>query len=247
MGVKMMTCENFYRFLDLFVDGELSPEENAEMVGHLQTCDRCRALAEAEILLKQKIKDAFIAKKAPNSLRLQVQEVVSKEMSRFWRSRVFWGGALAVGVSACALVLLFFLNIGDKSEDLSDLAVKNHEEVIGQEVFGDPQKITKFLETHAPFKFKIPFEPSASLNLVGAKITNLGSKPAVFYFYDVHGKRLSVAQYPQKKPKPAAPRVFRKKQYLVATYDDNGLGHTVVGDMPESEVLNFLPARFEQE
>lgn len=243
----MMTCESFYRFLDLFVDGELSPEENAEMVAHLQTCDRCRALAKAEILLKEKIREVYASKKAPNSLRLQVQEVVSREMSPFWRSKTFWGGALGIAVASCALLSLVFLSSGETPEDLSDLAVKSHEEVTDQQVFGDAQKITKFLETHAPFKFKIPFQPSSSLNLVGAKVTNLGSRPAVLYFYDVQGKRLSVAQYPKMKPKRSKPRIFRKKHYLVATYDDDDLGYTLVGDMKETEVLNFLPAGFLQE
>jgi anti-sigma factor (TIGR02949 family) len=247
MGVKTMTCENFYRFLDLFVDGELSPEENAEMMAHLESCERCRTLAEAEIILKEKIRDANISKRAPKSLRSQVHQAVSREASSFWRSRVFFGGALAIGVSASALLVVVLLHSKATPEDLSDLAVQNHEEVTGQEVFGDAQKVTKFLETHAPFKFKIPLQPSPSLNLVGAKVTNLGSRPAVFYFYDCHGKRLSVAQYPEKKAKPSSPHVFRKKQYLVATYDDNGLAHTVVGDMKEAEVLNFLPAGFVEE
>jgi anti-sigma factor RsiW len=41
-----MRCSFFEPLLDAFVDGELSPIERARVIGHVDTCERCRGLLE---------------------------------------------------------------------------------------------------------------------------------------------------------------------------------------------------------
>ena len=48
----MMNCEAFEALLDLYVDGELSPEEYEAVRAHLNTCPACRAYVEEALSIR---------------------------------------------------------------------------------------------------------------------------------------------------------------------------------------------------
>jgi hypothetical protein len=84
------------------------------------------------------------------------------------------------------------------------------------------------------------------VRLLGARVTQLASgTPAVVYLYDVGGRRITVAQYPLPDGEaPSGLRLNRKDGLTVATFPAGGLVQTLVGDVPEREVPNILPASF---
>lgn len=54
----MKYCDDHAALLDLFVDGELSPEEMAQVQAHLDTCPGCRAYVDDALALRAAFPDA---------------------------------------------------------------------------------------------------------------------------------------------------------------------------------------------
>lgn len=54
----MKYCEDYAALLDLFVDGELSPEEMADVQAHLDACPGCRAYVDQALAIRAAFPDA---------------------------------------------------------------------------------------------------------------------------------------------------------------------------------------------
>lgn len=92
----MMDCKNIREILDLYVDGELSPEANAQAEAHLAECVACRNTVARLKRLRQAVKTAV------GQYRPKVQLVDQVRQSTIsWRRRP----ATWVPVAATALLI----------------------------------------------------------------------------------------------------------------------------------------------
>lgn len=69
-----MSCDEFKAMLTGYLDGELTPEQRADLEGHLGTCRAC----EAELAELTKLKEEL------SMMRFKEPEDV--ELARYWRS-----------------------------------------------------------------------------------------------------------------------------------------------------------------
>jgi len=242
-----MDCNVLSRYSDLYLDGELALEERTEVEAHLKQCSECRDAVTAEVRFRQRVRESLLAARAPTSLREQVARRIREERGRLDRPRFFPTLSYAVAVLMLAVMgyAVFFLM--ESPPDAADSAVAAHMASSDSEMFGTSAQVQAFLEGNAPFRYQVPLEDREGVKLVGARVTRLGPRPAVVYLYDVAGRRVSVAQY-QSAPARGRPRLKmdRRSGLVVATYGDDRLTQTVVGDLPEPEVKRFIPASFSQ-
>ena len=107
----MKYCENFAALLDLFVDGELSPDEMARVQAHLDGCPACRAYVDDALAIRASFPDAEdtpvpdgFAESVMARIRAeaasQAEAAPQKKTSRPWLK------ALASLAACCAIVLL---------------------------------------------------------------------------------------------------------------------------------------------
>jgi len=235
-----MNCDVLGRYLDLYLDGELALEERAEVEAHLRACEQCRQAATHEARFRAAVRHALLTVRAPRSLHEQVARRLrarASEQPRF-NMALAWAASIAVvvGVGYGGVVIL-------SSDDPLDDVVAVHAASSGSEVYGDMEHVNAFLRQHAPFTYRVPFVDRDGLRLVGARVTRVAALPAIVYLYDFKGRRISVAQYPLSDPaQPAGVRVDHRDGYTVATWRDSGLQQAVVGDAPDREVMQILPA-----
>ncbi|MBM4394818.1 MAG: zf-HC2 domain-containing protein [Deltaproteobacteria bacterium] len=237
-----MECEVLGRYLDLYLDGELAVEERAEIEAHLRGCESCRMAATHEARFRTAVRHAMLGVRAPRSLHEQVARRLRSRADEAPRVGmvVAWAASIAVviGVAFGASTVL------GPADPLDD-AVAVHAAASGSEVWGDAARVTGFLRERAPFTFRVPIEDREGLRLVGARVTRLGTSPAIVYQYDLGGRRVSVAQYPLSDPaRPGGLRMDQRRGYTVATWADSGLEQAVVGDAPEQEVMRIIPASY---
>ncbi|MBI2819975.1 MAG: hypothetical protein HYX73_08350, partial [Acidobacteria bacterium] len=93
-----MDCLEFRRVLDLYVDGELSPEAAAAASTHGSECISCKRTEQELRRLRQVVKDAVVQHQAPADLADRIQKAIFPRTSR-------------VRIAAIAAVFLLFLSI----------------------------------------------------------------------------------------------------------------------------------------
>lgn len=237
-----MDCDALTRYLDLYLDGELAPEERVEVEAHLRSCDGCRGVASSESRFRASVRQHLLSVRAPRSLRDSVRQ---RLLERRQASPLAWMPPLAYAAAVAGVAVMGYLVVGTwpKAPDPVQGAVAAHVAVSGPEVSGDREQVESFLRTRAPFPYRLPLTEQADLRLVGARVTRLSGVPAVVYLYDAGGRRFSVAQYlPPEGVEPPAAHLDHRDGYTVATYPDRGLVQTVVGDLPEGELSRIVPA-----
>ncbi len=94
----MMDCKNLREVLDLYVDGELSPEATVQAEAHLAECQACRRAADRLQGLRQAVKTA-VSQYQPAP---QLASRVRKSTVSPWHRRPAW--ALAVATAALLIV-----------------------------------------------------------------------------------------------------------------------------------------------
>ncbi len=95
----MMDCKNLREILDLYVDGELSPEANVQAETHLAECSACRKAANHLQGLRQAVK-AAVSQYEPAP---ELIHSVRKSTLSLWQRRPAW--TLAVAAAAVMIVL----------------------------------------------------------------------------------------------------------------------------------------------
>lgn len=235
--MAQMDCENFFRYMDLYLDDELAEEERASLEVHLASCEECRRRLSAEVEFRSELRKALSKVRAPEDLRTRVQ----RRLEEAREQKVSWHVPL---LSVVAVILLAVVGYGvlsmekatgDKTEEVISL----HKEATSREVYGTIEEVVSFLKDHAPFTFKLPFKEGPGVRLIGARLHHIGSIPAIIYLYEIAGRRVSVAQYPGDGHEV---RLVRHSDLTVATFASEGLIQTLVGDIPEHEVRRFIPA-----
>jgi anti-sigma factor (TIGR02949 family) len=237
-----MDCDALMRYLDLYLDGELAPEERAEVDAHLRTCPGCSGIATAENRFRGLVRQHLQSVRAPRSLRNAVQE---RLVERRRGAPATWMPPLAYAAAVAGIAVLGYAVIATypKAPDPVLGAVAAHVAVSAPEVSGDREQVESFLRTRAPFPYRLPVAERDDVRLVGARVTRLSGVPAVVYLYDAGGRRFSVAQYlPPEGAEPPAARLDHRDGYTVATYPEGGLVQTLVGDLPDGEVSRIVPA-----
>jgi len=114
----MKYCEEYAALLDLFVDGELSPDELERVRAHLETCPGCRAYVDDALALRAGfpgVEDTAVPEGFVESVMERVREDAGKgakiiEMKR--RSVRRWAGSLAALAACCGLVILLRTGYG---------------------------------------------------------------------------------------------------------------------------------------
>lgn len=237
-----MDCDTLTRYLDLYLDGELAVEERAEVESHLRGCTPCRDAAGAEARFRTAMQQTLLAVRAPRSLHEQVaRRIRDRRALAEPQPRVF------VLAYAASLLMVVGAAYGGwvavtRTADPADDAIAAHAALDGSEVFGDSKRVGEFLKVRAPFGFRVPIAERDGVRLVGARVTRLGSVPAIVYLYDVEGRQVSVAQYPTAEGAAGNLKLDHRDGYMVATWRDGDLTHTVVGDVPDREVSRVIPA-----
>jgi len=234
-----MTCEEAGRYEDLYLDGEMAPEERGRMEAHLAACPSCRLRVAEWVRLRAAVRQRMQEVQAPTSLREAVTHRLRGERSPLRR----WVVPLALAASLAVVLLRVWPAAQDALAPLEEHAVATHLAVAGPEVQGDRATVESFLQGRVPFPVRVPLPDRPDIRLLGARIARVGARPAVVYLYDASGHRLSVTQYaPAGESLPAAPRIGQRDGLTVVTYPAEGLVQTVVGDLPESAVTGIVPA-----
>lgn len=194
--------------LDAYIDGELSEAEVLAIRQHLQSCPTCR---EAEALQRRFLAMVRIAAAGSPSLPRGLEEGVraSLHSARFTHGRLVRSIAIAATVVlVCTGVIVRFVVrdraaaplIAAATTSIRSIAVIATNEHVARlqrsaplEVeTSDARVLAHWAQTRVPFGVVLPAFDNPSLEAVGARITRVGTEPALSAAYRLDGQPVTL-------------------------------------------------------
>lgn len=104
----MKYCNDYVALLDLFVDGELTPAEMADVQAHLDTCPGCRAYVDDALALRAAFPDVEETV-VPEGFAEGVMAAVAASAPRSAKKKTRWM-QVAMPLAACLAVVIVLRN-----------------------------------------------------------------------------------------------------------------------------------------
>ena len=114
----MKYCENYAALLDLYVDGELSPDDMDRVRAHLETCPGCRAYVDDALAIRAAfpdVEDTEVPTGFAESVMSAVQAAAQERPAAPQAKKRHWGRVLLPLAACCAIVILLHGVTGSKN------------------------------------------------------------------------------------------------------------------------------------
>lgn len=114
----MKYCEDYAALLDLYVDGELSPEDMDRVRAHLETCSGCRAYVDDALAIRAAfpdVEDTEVPTGFAESVMSSVQAAAQERPAAPQAKKRHWGRVLLPLAACCAIVILLHGVTGSKN------------------------------------------------------------------------------------------------------------------------------------
>lgn len=202
-----MTCQEFLRALDPYLDDELSVMGTLRVQGHLIRCESCRKVAESEALLHDLVAADAIGEEAPPALRALILQRVSTAPPVLGGARTrsrrpgLRQASLAVAAILGLLVGVLMIPESRGPENLppiaAEVAAKHllYSDGAGatlQMTTSDTSRMTLWLERHLGFSVKLPLLARPGERLVGGRVSSVADAPAAYLLYERGRRQISL-------------------------------------------------------
>ena len=243
-------------FLHAYVDGEFSPEENAEVKLHLEECPVCTQA----VRLHRSYKAAMLRANAvaPHLFYDGVRERIAEESSRGRWARTFQRPS-AIGVAAaCVGAAAWFLAGGlshslfGPRHSLVDDGIAIHKLALPLDFPAtDPRSAQQWLESKLDFGVRLP-RFAQGPRLQGVRLSSVHERRAALVTYSLpqsDGRRVSLLIVDDPEPQLAgdAHRVAdrevwlsRAKGFNVASWRNKEIVYSLITDLDEQDVLALV-------
>ena len=114
----MKYCEDCAALLDLYVDGELSPDDMDRVRAHLETCPGCRAYVDDALAIRAAfpdVEDTEVPTGFAESVMSAVQAAAQERPAAPQAKKRHWGRVLLPLAACCAIVILLHGVTGSKN------------------------------------------------------------------------------------------------------------------------------------
>ena len=114
----MKYCEDCAALLDLYVDGELSPDDMDRVRAHLETCSGCRAYVDDALAIRAAfpdVEDTEVPTGFAESVMSAVQAAAQERPAAPQAKKRHWGRVLLPLAACCAIVILLHGVTGSKN------------------------------------------------------------------------------------------------------------------------------------
>ena len=111
----MRSCEEYAALLDLYVDGELSPQEMLQVRTHLENCPACQAYVEDALAIRAAFPEAEDAE-VPSGFAESVCAVIQADTAPRRRRHALWVKT-ALPMAACCAIVVLLANLPGLGQD----------------------------------------------------------------------------------------------------------------------------------
>ena len=242
-------------FLHAYVDGEFSPEENAEVKMHLEEC----AVCTHAVRLHQSYKAAMLRanQAASHQFRDDVRERIAAQHVQGRWARAFQRPSAVAVAAACVGAAAWFLAGGLShpiftSHSFIDDGVAIHARALPLDYrASDPGSAQQWLQGKLDFGVQLP-RFSQGARLQGVRLSSVHQRQAAVVTYSLpqgDGRRVSLLIVDDPEPHlPGASRriadrevwLSRAKGFNVASWRNDEIVYSLISDLDEQDVLALV-------
>lgn len=245
IGYPRMSCGRTRRLLWPDAGPRKATPEMDAAHAHLNGCPACREALAALTETADLVRDLAPRPSTPRSVRERMFTALAHERLDSphgpRRRTLRWVRGLAVGVVAVGTLWLATGDVIRPSIGRLDLLAEDHVRGLIQEsiVASEPATVGRWLAGRVPFVVHVPELPGAVLE--GARLCLLDGRRGAVLEYRVAGKPISYYVMPGDLDARAPgdlPEFVRHADsgYAVVAWEDAGLVHALVGDLPEGRL-----------
>lgn len=198
----LMSCDEAEPLLSPLVDGELLEEDRAAVLGHLETCLRCRGRMAALERARTTLAHAGRQVELPDELAVRLRDSIIGAARREGRARVgrLIGAAAALGIVVSASRLWVAASVETPPETapvVGDLAARHELELPVDVASPDPRRVQEFLAARVGHPLRVPHLDQLGWGLQGGRVVDVEQRRGAHLIYrGGYGQRLSVVVLP---------------------------------------------------
>jgi len=243
-------------FLHAYVDGEFSPEENAEVKVHLDECAVCSQAVRLHRSYKAAMLRANAA--APHLFYDGVRDRLAEESAHGRWARAFQRPSAIAATAACVGAAAWFLAGGlshplfSRHPSLADDGIAIHKLALPLDFPAtDPRSAQQWLEGKLDFGVRLP-RFSQGPRLQGVRLYSVHQRQAALVTYSLpqaDGRRVSLLIVDDPEPQLAGDArkiadrevwLSRAKGFNVASWRNNEIVYSLISDLDEQDVLALV-------
>ena len=259
-------CDEFCRFIDVYLDDELEPQDRAEFDAHLARCSKCRRQADQQIWFRRGVRDHMKrpphGHQLPQEARARIRNKLrgSSRPSRVTRI----ARTMAVPVVASGALLLFVTPLtGFTSVVDYDECVEQHHKRAPVEVPSpEAEEIDDWFRDKLQFRMLAPRFRDHRVTLLGGRLSRVGTRnnvlsprDAAYLVYGVGSHKMTILVFEGRDVELSNGGRVRSLNGRPVTMHDMGdmrvavfkrhkLAYAVTSPLPEPELLQIVASAF---
>lgn len=253
------TCSNFEEALSAFMDGELVDDERREIEAHLSGCPGCQSRFRAEQSVRSFVRQRRnrLVEPASEDLRRRIIKTVkAEETQRRWdilsQRRTVGRLALAASLVLCILSGALYFRSEEPEKSVVPEVVDAHIRCLMKQdgglklVTADPEVMSEWFRGRLDIGASAPTFQGTDLRLVGGRLCYLLDREGAHMVYQSGAHVICLFVFnrgdltlPQGREVVSAGHPIRLtayKGYNVAVWEDRGLIHALVSDVPQDNL-----------
>jgi anti-sigma factor (TIGR02949 family) len=253
------TCKQVEEALSALLDGEVIDADQKEIEAHISVCPGCRAQFQAERSVRALVRGRRERLREPASGDLRrriIKAVKTEETQRRWdvlsQRRTVGRLALAASLVLCVLGGLLYFRLETPSNSVVSEVVDAHIRCLMKEDGGlnfmteEPRDMSVWFRSRVAIGVSAPAFQGANLRLVGGRLCYLldrqgahmvyreGTHVICLFVFDQRDLALPPGREVVSAGHPI--RLTAYKGYNVAVWEDRGLLHALVADVPQDNL-----------
>ncbi len=243
----MMTCGRARRLLWPDTGPRRATAEVEQAREHVSRCEICRRFLDDMRVMAQRIREGVVRPEAP----VEVRDRLFKALARARTAspsprRMSLVRRAAIGIAAALLLAGAWFGMGllhdrgNAGRDPFSVLAEEHMRTVRS--FGvmssDSLQVAQWLADRLPFGVEVPIFPDAQLK--GGRLFAVNQRFGAVIEYAMRGHTLSYYVFPAPEagsPSGTDVRVVSRDGYRVAVWEEPGLAHALVADLPAAQIL----------
>jgi anti-sigma factor RsiW len=258
-----MNCQEFYDYVDAYIDNELDVAATILVKQHLRDCPECRQLLESRKALGAVLDNPQISFEAPDSLLGKVRSALPVARSDVKQQRAlnrlvipWFSVPLALAAVLAVMLGLVILNRGaifdrSRSNALAQEAITSHiRSLLATHLFDVPSTDQHTVKPW--FDGKLKFSPPVhdfadhGFRLTGGRLDYFNGREVAALVYQRRLHIINLFVWPSDSGRNTAAESFAKDGYNVSHWERNGFEFWAVSDVNAEDLKAFADLEMQQ-